>query len=53
VGGVPHIVDFTYRQLEPKSKYPLIMPSSEYEEKMKTHRLERTQNWDPKDAGEV
>ena len=53
VSGVPHIVDFTYRQLEPQSRYPLIMPSSQYEEKMKTHRLTRTQKWDPKEAGEV
>lgn len=53
VEGVPHIVDFTYRQLEPKSKYPLIVPSSEYDTKMKSHRLERTLEWDPKEAGDI
>lgn len=53
VSGVPHIVDFTYRQLDPKSKYPLIVPSTQYDIMMKAHRLQKTDQWDPKDTGEV
>lgn len=53
VEGVPHIVDFTFRQLEPKAEFPVVMPSQHYEKRMAQHRLSRWGDYDPEENGQI
>lgn len=39
IENTPHVVDFTYRQFDPKGEFPVVEPRSTFDQRMKKMRF--------------